>query len=67
MGTKAGFCGDLVPRVFYILARHLYETRSSYGNMKRQVMEARVKGVKDVKGPEGMRAVFLALLVLYFV
>lgn len=56
-----------MPRVFYILARHLYETRSSYGNMKRQVMEAKVKGVKDVKGPEGMRAVFLALLVLYFV
>jgi hypothetical protein len=48
MGIKAGFCGDLVPRVFYIPAHPQYETHIYCGNMKRQVMEAKVKGVTGV-------------------
>jgi hypothetical protein len=52
-----GFCGGLWLHVFYIPAHPQYETHSSCGNMKRQVMEAKVKGVTGVTGvtgPEGM-------------
>lgn len=54
MGITMGSYDGFVLHVFYILARRLCESCSSYGNMKRKLKEEEVKRVTGVTGPGGM-------------
>jgi hypothetical protein len=68
MDIEADYYGGFVPHVFYILAHHQNESCSSYDNMNRLVMEAKVKvmEVTGVTGPEGMPLLKYSLNFLLF-